>query len=67
MIEFDPTAATTKPTMVRYFRKSPKPSIKTEINQDAIFLDNYKELIAKAVKVEAKVGLKPSSYVQKTD
>ena len=54
-------------TNVRYFEKGLKPSIKAEIDQDAIHLDNYEELVAKTIRAEAKAGLQPSSYVQKTD
>ena len=67
MIEFDPAAAPTELTMVRYFEEGLKPSIKAEMDQDATYLDNYEELVAKAVGAEAKVSLWPSSYVQKFD
>ena len=67
LIEFDPAAAPTESTMVRYFEKSLKPSIKAEIDQDAIHLDDYEELIAKVVRAEVKASLQPSSYVQETD
>ena len=67
LIKFDPVATPTESTMVRYFEKSLKPSIKAEIDQDAIHLDNYEELIVKAVRVEAKADLRPSFYVRETD
>ena len=67
LMEFDLVATLTKFTMVRYFEKGLKPSIKAKMDQDASYLDNYKELIAKAMRVENKVGLRPNSYVQKTD
>ena len=54
-------------TMVRYFEKDLKPSIKAKIDQDATHLDNYEELIAKMVRAKAKAGLQPSSYMQETD
>ena len=66
-MEFDLAAAPTESTIVRYFEKSLKPSIKAEIDQDATHLDDYEELVAKAVRAEAKVGLQPSSYVQEAD
>ena len=66
-MEFDPAAAPTESTIVRYFEEGLKPSIKAEINQDATHLDNYEELVSKAVRVEAKAGLRPSSYVRETD
>ena len=37
------------------------------MNQDASHLDDYVELVAKAVRAEVKAGLQPSSYVGKTD
>ena len=43
--------------MVRCFEKSLKPSIKTEMDQDATHLDNYEELVAEAIRAEAKAGL----------
>ena len=53
--------------MIRYFEKDLKPSIKAEINLEASHLDNYEELVAKAVKAEAKAGLQPSSYIRDTN
>ena len=67
LLEFDLVAIPTKVTMVRYFEEDLKPSIKAEMGQDDSQLINYKELVVKAVRFEAKTGLRPSSYVQKTD
>ena len=53
--------------IVRYFKKGLKPSIKAEIDQDVTHLDEYEELIVKAVRAKAKTGLQPSFYVQKAD
>ena len=53
--------------MVRYFEEGLRPSIKAEIDQDATYLDDYKELVAKAVRAEAKAGLQPSSYMREAD
>ena len=43
--------------MIRYFEKGLKPSIKAKTDMDAIYLNNYKEQVAKTVRTEAKVGL----------
>ena len=67
LIKFDPAATFTESTMIRYFEKSLKLSIKAKIDQDATQLDNYEELIAKVVKAEAKAYLQSSFYIQKTD
>ena len=53
--------------MVIYFEKGQKPPIKAKMDQDATHLDDYEELVAKAVRVKAKVGLRPSSYVRETN
>ena len=37
------------------------------MDQDASHLDDDKELVAKAMRSEAKAGLQPSFYVRKTD
>ena len=37
------------------------------MGQNISHLDNYEELIAKVLRVEAKTGLQPSSYIQKTN
>ena len=53
--------------MVRYFEEDLKPFIKAEIDQDNSQLVVYEELVAKTVRAEAKAGLRPSCYIQKTD
>ena len=67
LMKFDPAAASTESTMVRYFEEGLKPSIKAEIDQDNFQLIDYEELVAKAVRAEAKASLRPSSYMRKTD
>ena len=67
LMEFDPAAAPTESTMVRYFEEGLKPSIKAEMNQDATHLDDYKELVAKAVRAKAKADLRPSSYMREAN
>ena len=67
LMEFDPAATPTESIMVRYFEKDLKPSIKAEMDQDATHLDDYEELVAKAVRAEAKAGLRPSFYVREAD
>lgn len=66
-MKFDPAAALIESTIVRYFQKGLKSSIKAKMDQNAIHLDDYKELVAKAVRAKAKTGLQLISYVQKTD
>ena len=66
-MKFDPAATLTESTIVVYFEKDLKLSIKAEIDQDATYLDDYKELVAKTVRAKAKAGLQPSSHMRKTD
>ena len=67
LLEFDPVAVPTEVTMVRYFEEGLKPSTKAKMDQDNSQLINYEELVAKAVRAEAKAGLRPSSYMRETD
>ena len=67
LLGYDLVAAPTEVTMVSYFEKDLKPSIKAEIDQDDSQLINYEELVAKAIRAEAKAGLRSSSYVWETD
>ena len=53
--------------MVRYFEEDLKPSIKAEMDQDATHLDDYEELVVKAVRAEAKAGLQPSFFMREAD
>ena len=53
--------------MVRYFEEGVKPSIKTEMDQDNSQLIDYEKLVAKMIRVEVKVGLRPSFYMRETD
>ena len=55
-MEFDPATAPIESTIVRYFKKGLKPSIKAKMDKDATHLDDYEELVAKAVRAEAKAG-----------
>ena len=67
MLEFDPVATPTEVTIVWYFEEGLKPSIKAEIDQDDSQLIDYKELVSKAVRANAKAGLQSSSYMRETD
>ena len=53
--------------MVKYFEKRLKPSIKAKIDQNATYLNDYEELVAKTIRAEAKAGLQLSFYVQETN
>ena len=64
---FDPVATPTESTIVRYFEEGLKPFIIAEMNQDVFQLDDYEELVAKAMRAKAKAGLRPSFYVRETD
>ena len=66
-MEFDPAAALTESSMVRNFEEGLKPSIKAEMDQNATHLNNYKELVAKAVRAEAKASLWSRSYIRETN
>ena len=43
--------------MVKYFKESLKPSIKTEMDQDTAHLHDYEKLVTKTVRAKAKMSL----------
>ena len=67
LMQVDSAAAPTESTIIRYFEEGLKPSIKAKMDQDATHLDDYEELVAKAVTTKTKAGLQPSFYLQETD
>ena len=66
-MEFDLAAIPIESPIVKYFEEGLKLSIKAKIDQDATHLDDYEELATKVVRVEAKVGIRPSSYIRETN
>ena len=67
MIEFDPECAPKENTMIQYFRKGLRPSVKVEMKQHGRELDSFKDLIKKAVNAKAKAALQLRLYAYKTD
>ena len=53
--------------MIRYFWKSLKPSIKVEMEQQDRVSTSFKEIVQKAVNIEAKADLKSSIMVRHID
>ena len=66
-MEFDPVADLTGSKTVRYFEENLKPSIKAVIDENATHLNNYEELVVKAVRAKAKAGPQPSFYIWEID
>ena len=65
--EFDPIRTPNKLTMICYFRKGLKPSIKVEMElQDRESMD-FEEMVQRAVNAEAKAGLRSSTMVRELD
>lgn len=58
LIEFGTIGASNKPTMICYFEKSLKSSIKVKIEKQDQVSASFKELIQKAVNGKAKIDLK---------
>ena len=67
LMVFDPVAAPTESTMVRYFEEGLKLSTKAEIDLDTTHLNDYEELITKVVRAEAKAGLWLNFYIREAN
>ena len=67
LIEFDPECAPEENTMIKYFWEGLHSLVRVKIEQRGRELDNFEELVKKAVDTEAKAALRPRSYARKTD
>ena len=65
--EFDPIWTPNELTMICYFRKSLKPSIKVEMEQQDRESMEFKEMVQRTVNAEAKTGLRSSTIVRDSD
>ena len=67
LLEFNPVGALTKPIMLKYFWKDLKPSILAELEHRDFELENFNQMIKKAVNAKAKLALQPCSSTKKID
>ena len=65
--EFDPIRTPDKLTIICYFWKGLKPSIKVEIEQQDRESMDFEEMVQRAVNAEAKAGLRSSTMVRESD
>ena len=67
LLEYDPVGAPTEPTMLRYFQESLKPSILAELEHQDFELENFDQIVKKAVDAEAKSALWSRSSTKEMD
>ena len=67
LAEFDTVGAPNESTMICYFWKGLKPSIKVEMEQQDRALTSFEEMVQRAVNAEAKAGLRSSIMVRNAD
>ncbi len=65
--EFDPTSASNKTILIRYFREGLRPSIRAQLDHQGQDLDGWEEVVEKAGDAEAKANLQPPFYVRNID
>ncbi len=65
--EFDPLGTPNETTLIRYFRKGLRPSIRAQLDHRGRDLDVWEEVVGKASDVEAKANLQPPFYVRNID
>ena len=53
--------------MLKYLRKGLKPSISAELEHWDLELENFDQIVKKAVNVEAKLDLRPGSSTKEMD
>ena len=54
LLEYELVGAPTKPTMLRYFRKSLKPFVLAEVEHQNLELESFHQMVKKAVDAKAK-------------
>ena len=57
LLEYNPVGAPTEPTMFRYFRKGLKPSVLVELEHQDLKLENFDQMVKKAVNAKAESAL----------
>ena len=65
--EFDSVAAPNKDTMIRYFQKDLRPSIRAQLDVRDWDLDSWDEVVDKTVNAEAKASLQAPSGTREID
>ena len=67
LLEFDADGASGEPTMIRYFWKGLKPSMKAEMEQRGREFDSFKDMIQKTVDAKVKTAFSASFASRETD
>ena len=67
LLEYDLVGAPTKPTILRYFRKSLKPLVLAKLEYRDLKLESFNQIVKKAIDVEAKLALCPRSSTKEID
>ena len=67
LLEFDDAGAPKEFYLIRFFREGLRPSIRVQIEQQGRELDNWTEIVEKAVDAEAQASLQPTSYIKEMD
>ena len=67
LLEYNLIRAPTEPTMLRYFRECLRPSILAELQNEDLELENFVQIVKKAVVAEAKANLRPRATTRDMD
>ena len=67
LLEYNPVGAPIKPTILRYFWESLKPSILAELEHRDLELESFDQMVKKAIDAEAKSALCPRSSTKEMD
>ena len=67
LLAYDPVGAPAEPTMLRYFREGLRPSILAELQNEDHELENFLQIVKKAVAAEAKANLRSRATTKDMD
>ena len=67
LLAYDPVGAPAEPTMLRYFREGLRPSILVELQNEDHELENFLQIVKKAVAAKAKANLRSRAATKDMD
>ena len=67
LLEYNLLKAPTKPTMLRFFQEGLKPSVLAKLEPRHLKLENFDQMLKKAVDAKAKSALRPRSSTREID
>ena len=67
LLEYNPIGAPGEPTILRYFQKGLRPSIRVQLEHQDLELESFEQLVKKVIEAKGKASLRPRTTTQEID